>query len=131
MIRNMWAICNMLFYVFLCNIIKTNHFLYFFITLLHLISSFKLTRPLLVPYAYVSIESIDFILLSSLALNAILLTSSVKREWFLLLNICCAFNSNCFFRNSLWFSQRLFTLTLFFSEWFILFSSGATSKQCL
>ena len=31
-----------------------------------------------VPYAYVFVESIDCILLSSLALNAILLTFSVK-----------------------------------------------------
>ena len=46
--------------------------LYCFITLLHLTSSFLNTWSLLTPYAYVFIESIDCILLSSLALNAIL-----------------------------------------------------------
>ena len=44
----------------------------------HLIVSFLHIRSFLVPYAYVSIESIDYILLSSLALNSILLTSSVN-----------------------------------------------------
>ena len=58
--------------VFFCNIIKVNHFLYYFIILLHLISSFLLTRSLLVPSAYISIESIDCILLSSFELKAIL-----------------------------------------------------------
>ena len=41
-------------------------------------SSFPLTRSLLVPYAYVSTESIDCILLSSIELKEILLLSSVK-----------------------------------------------------
>ena len=39
--------------------------MYRFIILLHLISSFSLTRSLLVPHVYVSIESIDCILWSS------------------------------------------------------------------
>ena len=50
-----------------------------------------------VPFAYVSIEKIDYILLSSLALNAILLVSSVKTFYFLLLNLCCDFNVHILF----------------------------------
>ena len=50
-------------------------------------SSFSLTRSLLVPYAYVSIESIDCILLSSIELKAILLISSVKTLYLSLLNL--------------------------------------------
>ena len=65
-------------FFFFCNIIKVNHFSYLFIVLLHLISSFSLTRSVLVPYAYDSIESIDCILLSSFELKAILFISSVK-----------------------------------------------------
>ena len=72
--------------------------MYCFIIFLHLISSFSLTRSLFVPYAYVSIESIDCILLSSSELKAILLISSVKRIMSLvclsLLNFRCAFNIN-------------------------------------
>ena len=52
------------------------------------ISSFSHTRPFLVPYVYVSIESIDCILLSLLALNAILLISSVNALYFSLLILC-------------------------------------------
>ena len=46
--------------------------------LLCLIFSFINIRSFLVPYAYVSIESIDHILLSLFELKAILLISSVK-----------------------------------------------------
>ena len=105
----------MLFYVFSCNIIKINHFLYCFIILSHLISSFLHIRSLLVPYAYVSIESIDSILLSSLALNAILLTSSVNALFFSLLNLPCDHSiSLLILSNSLSFSFRLSTSSLFF-----------------
>ena len=52
----------MFFCVFFCNIVKVNHFLYRVIILLHSISSFLLTRYLLVPYAYISIKSIYCIL---------------------------------------------------------------------
>ena len=45
---------------------------------LHLFASFSFTRSLLDPYAYLSIESIDFFLLSPFELKAILLISSVK-----------------------------------------------------
>ena len=57
---------------------------------LHLISSFfSLTRPLLVPFAYVSMKSIDYILLSSFQLKAILLVASVKTLCLSLLNLYC------------------------------------------
>ena len=49
--------------------IKVNHFLYHFIILLHLISSLSLTKSLLFPYTYVSIESIDWLVLSSFELE--------------------------------------------------------------
>ena len=78
MIRNMWPILIMFFYVFFCYIIKVNHFLYRFIILLHSISSLSLNEFLLISYAYVSIKSNGCILLSSFELNAILLVSSVK-----------------------------------------------------
>ena len=52
------------FYVFFCNIkAGLYHFLHYFFILLHLVASFSLTKSLLVPYANVSIESIDCILM--------------------------------------------------------------------
>ena len=85
------------FLCFFCYIFKVNHFLYSFIMLLHLISSFSLTRCLLVPFAYVSIKSIDCILLSSFELKAILLISSVKTLCFSVLNLCFAFKIDLLF----------------------------------
>ena len=82
----------MLIFVFFCNIIKVNQVLYRFITLLYLISSFLLPRSLLIPYTYVSVKSINCILLSSFELKAILLISSVKTLCLSLLNLCCVFN---------------------------------------
>ena len=70
-----------LYYVLLCSLLyyhQINHLLYRFIILLHLITSFSLTRSLLLPYANVPIKSIDCNLLSSFELNAILLISLVK-----------------------------------------------------
>ena len=87
----------MFFYVFFYNIIKFNHFLYRFIIFLYLSSSFSLTRPLLAPYAYVSIELNDCILLSSFALNAILLISSGKTLHLSLLNLFCVFHNDLLF----------------------------------
>ena len=92
-------------YVLLCvlySIMKVNHFLYRFIILVRLISSFLLTRSLVIPYTYVSIESIDCILLSPFELKAILLISSVKTLCLSLLNFCCVCNIILlFFMNSL------------------------------
>ena len=87
----------MLFHVFFCSIIKINHFVNRFFILLRLISPLSLNRSFLAPYAYVSIESIDFILSSSFELKAILLISFVKTFCFALLNICCLFDINILF----------------------------------
>ena len=98
-------------YVFFCNTIKVNHFLYRFITLLYLLSSISLTRFLLLPYAYLSIESIYFIFLSSFEVKAILIVSSVKILCLSLLIFCCVFNVILlYFMNPL----RPFTSILFF-----------------
>ena len=79
-----------------------NYYLYCFIVILHVISSFSLARSLLVPYAYVSIESTDCILLSSFELKAILLISSAKILCLSLLNRYFVFNIHLlFFMNSL------------------------------
>ena len=98
-------------YVFFCNTIKVNHFLHRFITLLYLLSSISLTRFLLLPYAYLSIESIYFIFLSSFEVKAILIVSSVKILCLSLLIFCCVFNVILlYFMNPL----RPFTSILFF-----------------
>ena len=87
-------------YVLSCfpfNIIKVNYFLYRFIILLHLISSFSLNRSLLVPYPHVSIESIDCILKSSFELKGVLLISSIKKLCLSLLIFFCVFSINLLF----------------------------------
>ena len=105
----------MFFCFFFYNNIKVNHVLFRFIILLHLISSWSLTISLLVPYAYISIEWIDCILLSSFELRAILLISSVRTLYRSLLNHCCIFNIDLlFFINSLWSSSVLSMLICFF-----------------
>ena len=119
MIRDLWSIRIMFLCFFFCSIIKVSHFLYRFIILLHLISSLLLTKPLLVPYAYISIESIDCILLSSFKLKAILLISSVETLCLSLLNFCCIFNIDLlFFINYLLFSLN--NLIFLKITWFIL-----------
>ena len=99
-------------YVLLCfyKIIKVNRFLYRFIMVLHLISSFSLTRSLLVPYAFVSIGSIYCIILSSFELEAILLISSLKLLCLSLLNLGCVCNINCF----LWKLYHFLILSMLF-----------------
>ena len=98
--------------------------LHCFVTSLHLISSFLCIISSFVQYGYVSTKSINFILLSSLALKVILLASSANTLCFLLLNLCCDFSINLLFlMNSLQFSQRLSILRLYFSSWFFLFLS--------
>ena len=67
---------------------------------------FSRTRSLLVPYLNVSIESIDYILLS-FELNTILLISSVETLYFSLLNLCCVFNIS-FINISLWILYGFF-----------------------
>ena len=117
MIRNLWPIWIMFFYVLFCNIVKINHFLCHFIILLHLISSFSFIKYLFVPYAYLSIEWIDCILLPLLELKAILLFSSVKPLCHSLLNLYCVCNINWMvFNNFSWSFLRLSRLVLFFSR---------------
>ena len=91
------SLINSYYWMKFFTIIKVNQFLSRFIIFLHLISSFSLTRSLLIPYAYVSIRPIDCILLSSFELKAILLVSSVKILCLSLLNLCCVFNINLLF----------------------------------
>ena len=78
------------------------------IILIHLFSYFSCTRSLIIPYAYVSIESIDSSLLSSFELKAILLIFSVK-TCPSLLNHCCVFNIGLLFliNYSLFFKNYL------------------------
>ena len=130
MITNLWPIWIMLFYVSFCNIIKVNQFLYCFIVLSYISSSLSLSKSLLVRYAYVSLESIDCILLLLFELKGILLISSVKTLCFSLLNLCCIFNINLLlFIISLWFSliyqcQSYFFLdNLFYSQVKLLINS--------
>ena len=122
MIRNLQVIWIMSSSVLLCNIIKVNHFLYHFIILLHLISSFSLTGSLVVPYAYVSLESTDSMLLLSFELNAILLTSSVKTLRLSLLNLSCVFDIDLlfFYEFSMTFFKTICFNFIFFQTFFIL-----------
>ena len=84
------------FYHFIHNITKINHFFYCFVKLLHLIPFFSLTRFFVLSYVYISIKSIDCILLSSLGLKEILLISSVKALYLSLLSPCCVKLMYCF-----------------------------------
>ena len=100
-------VANFIFiYVFFCIIIIVNHFLFFlhcyvsYVTFLFLhcyVSFFLCIIYFFVSYAYVSIESIDCILLWLLAINAILLTSSINTLCFSLLNLCCHFDISLLF----------------------------------
>ena len=94
MIKNFYPTWIMSFYVFSCNIIKFTRFCNVLLDCYILIFSFSDTSSLFLPYAYVSIELVDFIILLSLGLNAILLPSSVRRLCFSLLNIFVDFNIN-------------------------------------
>ena len=117
-LRLTWVI---FFYVFSRNIIKVNHFLYCFFLMLHLISSFLYARYLFSPYAYAFIELIDCIVLSLLALNLIILISSVNTLYFLFLNLCCDFNFFFFLINFLWLFLRLTASNLFFFFFLVFF----------
>ena len=102
--------------------IKVNHFLYRLIILLNLIliSSFSLTRFLFIPYAYVSIKSIDCILLSSFELKGILLVSSVKQFYLSMLSFCRFFNIGLLFLIFIYLFTYLFCdYVPFFSRYFI------------
>ena len=72
---------------------------------------------LLVPHTYASIESINGIILSSFAVKAILLISSVTRLCLSLLKLCYIFDINFFLLlNSLSSPLTLFTSILFFLD---------------
>ena len=87
--------------------------------MLHLISSFFHTRSLLITYSYVSMESIDCILLPLLALISISLSSSVSIFCFSRQNLCCNLNFNLlFYMSSWWFCLSFSTSILYF---FLLF----------
>ena len=91
----------------------------FVANLLHLISSFSLTRSLLIACECVSIKLIYCIILLSFQLKGVLLISSVKIFWLSLLNLRCVFNINLlFFRNSLWSFLLLSMSIWFFSIWY-------------
>ena len=109
----------MFFYVFICEIINVKYSGIVFIILYSLIFSFLHIRSLLVPYAPVSIELIDCILLSSFELKSILLISLGKTLCLSLLNLCLVFNITfSYFVISL----RLSTSIFFFSKELIIFS---------
>ena len=77
-------------------------------------------------------ESIDCILLSLLALNVILLTSSLSTLGFSLLNRCCDFIINLLlFRNSLWLYVKISVSSFFrcFISLFCWFTSRKFSKS--
>ena len=98
--------------------ITSSKLIIFFIVTFNLFLS--LTKSLLAPYTYVSIESVDCILLSLFELKAILLISSVRTLCLSLLKLCCIFNIDLlFFINYLILPISI----LFFSRYFILFSS--------
>ena len=111
------AVINILGLCFLMLSFQSYSFLYGIIMVLHLISSFSITRSLLVAFAYVSIKSIDCIILSSFELEAILLISSVRSLCLLLLNLRCVLNINLLFlMNSLQSFLRLSMLISSFSK---------------
>ena len=106
---------NSVLLCFLFHIIKVNQFLYRYIILLNLVSSFSLTKSLLVPYAFFSIESFDCILKSSFEIKAILLISLVKTLCLSFLIFCCVFNiSLLFLTNYLWFFNTIYVNLAFF-----------------
>ena len=116
------------FYVFFCNIIKVKHFLY-------CLDTFNFF--FFVYYFYICSISICFhwiwclhsFLIASTQCS--LVPSFGDTLCFSILNLCRGFNFNLlFFINSLRFSLRLSTSTLFISSWVILFSSWVAFK-CL
>ena len=122
MVENLRPIIILFLYLFLCKVIKAKDFctvLLYYIILLHLISSFRLPRSLPNPCAYVSVKSIDCILLSSFELKAILSTSSVKTLCFSVLNLCCIFNIDFY---EFFYYLRYLCEFPFFSKCFVLFS---------
>ena len=101
MTRNLWPNRIMLFILSFLISSKSSMLMSLFIV--YSIFSFNLFFfthffSLLVPYANVSIESIECILLSPFELKVILLISSVKTLCFKLLNLCLVSNINFFYQ---------------------------------
>ena len=95
--------------------------MYCFIKRLHLISSFKITRSLFVPYAYVFIESIDGIILSPFEPKTFLLTFPVKTLCLSLLKLCSVLNIDfLLFMNSLEFFENYIHQLLFLHTIYII-----------
>ena len=109
MIKSLWLIWIMFFYVFFCYTIKANHF---FIVLLYWYIWFLLFYIVSLCTFHLHIFLLNLLIL--FWLNANLLTSSVNTFCFSLLNLYCDFNINLLFFMNFWFSQRLFTSGLFF-----------------
>ena len=129
-INNLFLVWIILFYDFFVTQSKLIMFtlLFYIATFDSLLLHTRFFPRFMCIYLYWIVELIDCIR-QLLALNAILLTSSVNTMYFLLLN-CCDFNINLlFFVNFSWFSLKLSTLGLFFSSCFILNSSWADFKQ--
>ena len=122
--RRTWIMfCSVLF----CKIMV---FKYFSIVLLYfyLISSFLHTKGLFIPYAYVSIKSIDCIALSSFVLKAILLISSLKTLHLSLLNFAVFSILSISYIIFFEFFKAIY-ISYIFSFFFVLFSIWAVSKQ--
>ena len=105
----------MLFYVFFGNIVKVKHFC---IVLLYYYVSFfcSYILDLCLFHMHMHIESVDYIILSSLELLAILLTTSVKTLCLSLLNICCVFNIGLFFNEFFFICFKAICIISFFSK---------------
>ena len=110
---NHFGLCSSM--TFFWVIIKVKHFfmLFYYINAFN----FFFLPSFLIPCTYASIESIDYILLSSFEPKAILVISSAKILCLQLLNLCCVFNISLFLStNLLWSSLRQSTLISFFSK---------------
>ena len=130
MVRNFWPIWVMLFYFFFCSIIKVNLFcivlLYYYVWSLH----FHLTKSLLVPYAYVSIESGDCILLSLFELKVILSISSVQTLCLSLFNLhyVCNIDLLFFYKFFMTFFFNTIYINFIFKSNYIFLSNGLSSS---
>ena len=120
-------------YGFFCNIIIVNRIccIVLLFCYIYVLLSYILEICLILMHMFL-LNCFDCILLSLLALSAILLTSSVNKLCFSLLNLCSDFNIN------FWLFYEFFMIlsktvhnNFNFSSWFILFSSWVASKQFL
>ena len=107
----------MFIYAFFCNFLIVNQFLYYFIILLPQISSFVCISSSFVPYAYVSIVSIDRIILSLVAPSAVLVRS-VNIPFVINMHVLnrhdypCSFQFSCYKFLKIFFLYYSLVLTL-------------------